>query len=307
MNRKLLYIINPISGTRSKKILQQLVERITKEANIPFLIYPSVADGNYQHLAALIKKENITDVIIAGGDGTVNQVVASLQNEKVNFGIIPRGSGNGLALAARIPRNAANALKVIFTGKASFIDAFTINNRFACMLAGMGFDARVAHDFMYVPKRGLVTYIKLCFKNFFAMKPHRFEIKAGNARLEVEAFFISIANSNQFGNYFTIAPKASLSDGLLDVVIVTGMHKISFMFKVLLQLTGLNKMIKQEALEESASLIQKRKGIIYFQTPELEIINHTRAPLHLDGEPAETHEKIVAKVKQTCFRLIQPA
>lgn len=307
MNRKILYIINPISGTRSKKNLQQVVEEKTKQARIPFLIYPSVADGNYRHLSAVINKEKISDVVIAGGDGTVNQVVGSLQNENVNFGIIPRGSGNGLALAARIPRNAAKALKVIFTGEAFFIDAFTINNRFACMLAGMGFDARVAHDFMYVPKRGLITYIKLCFKNFFAMKPHRFEIKTGNAKLDVDAFFISIANSNQFGNYFTIAPKASLSDGLLDVVIVTGMNKISFMFRVLLQLTGLNKTIKQKTLEESASRIQKRKGIIYFQTPELEIINHTHAPLHLDGEPAETPEKIVVKVKQNCFRLIQPA
>jgi YegS/Rv2252/BmrU family lipid kinase len=307
MNRKILYIINPISGTRSKKNLQKFVEEKTKEVNIPFLIYPSAADGDYSHLHAVIKDENITDIVIAGGDGTVNQVTGSLENEVVNFGIIPRGSGNGLALAAKIPRNAGKALKIIFNGKASPVDAFTVNNHYACMLAGLGFDAQVAHDFMYVPKRGLMTYIRLSLKNFFSMKPHPFEIIAGNAAFKTEAFFISIANSNQFGNYFTIAPKASLSDGLLDVVIVTRQHKISFMFQVLLQMIGWNKMIRHETMGNSTSSIRQKKGIIYFQTPNLEIINPTHAPLHLDGEPALTTEKIVVTVKQKCFRLIQPA
>jgi len=307
MNRKILYIINPISGTRSKKNLQQFVEAKTRKAGISFLIYPSAANGDYSNLHSVIKNENITDIVIAGGDGAVNQVTGSLMNEDVNFGIIPRGSGNGLALAAKIPRNAGKALKIIFTGKASPVDAFTVNNRFACMLAGMGFDARVAHDFMYVPKRGLITYIKLSLKNFFSMKPHPFEVKVGNVSFKTEAFFISIANSNQFGNYFTIAPKASLSDGLLDVVIVTRQHKISFMFRVLLQMIGLNKMIRHETLEKSTSAIQQEKGIIYFQTPGLEIFNPSLAPLHLDGEPAATTEKIVIAVKQNCFRLIQPA
>ena len=116
MSRKIIYIINPISGTRAKSSLQQVVEERTKQKNIPFQIFPSVVSGDYSFLKPIIKKENITDVVIAGGDGTVSQVVSSLMNEDVNFGIIPCGSGNGLAFAAKIPKQIEKALTVIFKG-----------------------------------------------------------------------------------------------------------------------------------------------------------------------------------------------
>ena len=99
MSRKIVYIINPISGTRSKSNLRQIVETKTKEKGIPFSVFPSVANGDYSFLSPMIKEEKITDIVIAGGDGTVSQVVGSLMNEKLKFGIIPCGSGNGLALA----------------------------------------------------------------------------------------------------------------------------------------------------------------------------------------------------------------
>jgi diacylglycerol kinase family enzyme len=93
MNRKIIYIINPISGTKSKSDLQKFVEVETKQKGIPFFVFPSVADGNYSFLQSIIKEEKITDVVIAGGDGTISSVVGSLLNEDVNFGIIPCGSG----------------------------------------------------------------------------------------------------------------------------------------------------------------------------------------------------------------------
>ena len=299
MSRHILYIINPISGTGVKKDLQQLIEEKTREKRIPFRIISSVVSGDYSFLHKTIKDEKISDIVIAGGDGTVSQVVGSLMDLHLNFGIIPCGSGNGLAFAAKIPKQPVKALEIIFSKKASAIDGFYINDRFACMLAGLGFDAKVAHDFTNEPKRGLFTYVKLSMKNFFLMKPHRFELKMENVKLETEAFFISIANSNQFGNNFTIAPKASLSDGFLDIVIVTNQNKVSFILQTLRQLAGWNKL-------QTSSLIQQKKGVIYFQTDKLEIINHSQAPLHIDGDPAETPERLVIKVKKKCFRLIQP-
>jgi diacylglycerol kinase (ATP) len=139
--RRIIYIINPISGTRSKKGLQQFIEKRTKENNISFQVFLSVANGDYSFLHPIIAEQKITDVVIAGGDGTVSQVVHSLINCNVNFGIIPCGSGNGLAYAARIPKDPGKALDVIFNGKPVAIDGFMINHQFACMLCGLGFDA----------------------------------------------------------------------------------------------------------------------------------------------------------------------
>ncbi|RYG40839.1 MAG: diacylglycerol kinase, partial [Chitinophagaceae bacterium] len=216
MDRHILYIINPISGTRTKKDLRELIEKKTREQNISFQVFPSVASGDYTFLESYIEQNHVTDIVIAGGDGTVSQVVGSLMRFKVNFGIIPCGSGNGLAYAAGIPKEPQKALDIIFHGKPVSTDGFYINRQFACMLCGLGFDAKVAHDFAQQPKRGLPTYIKEVVKNFFSAATYKFELTIRNRKFQTDAFFISVANSNQFGNNFTIAPKASLSDGLLD-------------------------------------------------------------------------------------------
>lgn len=303
--RNIIYIVNPVSGTKTKKGLEQLIAQKTKERGIAFDIFPSVASGDYSFLLPLITQKKITDIVIAGGDGTVSQVAGSLLDCNVNFGIIPCGSGNGLAYTAKIPKQHSKALDVIFDGKASAIDGFTINKQFACMLCGLGFDAKVAHDFAQQPQRGLTTYIRQVVKNFFSAKTYFFEIELYNTTIQADAYFISIANSNQFGNNFTIAPGASLSDGLLDVVIVKKQNKLSLLLQTLKQVSGRNKMLYPENFVQ-ASAAEKKKGVIYFQTDKLSIINKSQAPLHIDGDPAETPEKLNIEVKKKCFRLIQP-
>lgn len=298
MSRKIIYIINPISGTRSKINLRQLVETKTRQKNIPFSIFPSVANGDYSFLLPIIKEQKITDIVIAGGDGTVSQVVGSLMNEKLNFGIIPCGSGNGLALTAKISKQPGKALDIIFKGHASEIDGFYVNKVFACMLCGIGFDGKVAHEFSKQPTRGLTTYAKLVSKNFFNASPYKFVIESNGLEFTTDAFFISIANSNQFGNNFTIAPKALLADGLLDIVIVKKTVKPFLFINVLKQvLSGKLRDIKK-------SLTQP---IIYFQTEKIRIENPDQALMHIDGDPAETPDKLKIEVKKKCFRLIQPA
>lgn len=299
MSRHILYIINPISGTRKKKDLQAFIEKETTERNIPFDVFPSVASGDYSFLHAVIKEKKVTDIVIAGGDGTVSQVVNSLMGFDLNFGIIPCGSGNGLAYAAKISKDPVKALETIFTGTAVPTDGFVINGHFACMLCGLGFDAKVAHDFAQQPKRGLSTYIKQVVKNFFAAHTYSFDITVNKEIFSIEAYFISIANSNQFGNNFTIAPKASLSDGLLDIVIVTSQNKLSVLLQTLRQISGRNRLQPEAAVD-------KNKAVIYLQTDRINITNISNAPLHIDGEPAETPEKINIQVKPACFRLIQP-
>lgn len=298
MKRKIVYLINPISGTVKKEGLKELIEKETTKQQIAYEIVATNALGDYDFLKEKIIAENITDVVMVGGDGTVNQVAASLKNERVQFGIIPVGSGNGLARAANIPLKPKDALQLIFTGTAKKIDAFLINNQFSCMLSGIGFDAQVAHDFAAKASRGLLTYTTQSLINFFKAHPYQFEIILDNFSFYSDAFFISVANSNQFGNNFTIAPKASLSDGLLDIVIVQKMNKAKLPFAVLKQIRGNNKL--QDLVDSITN-----KNVLYFQTPSLKIKNIKHAPFHIDGEPKETADEFSIDILKDCFNLIQ--
>ncbi|MET0242459.1 MAG: YegS/Rv2252/BmrU family lipid kinase [Flavitalea sp.] len=295
--RKLVYLINPISGTAKKKSLREMIEARTTAENLPFEILPTDKDGDYAWLAKKMTKEKITDVIICGGDGTVNGVATHLHGIDVNIGIIPMGSGNGLAFTAGIPASPGKALDVIFRGNSSPVDGFYINERFSCMLCGIGFDAQVAHDFAKEKRRGLQTYIRISAMNYFNAKAYPFTIRSKETTFEAEAFFLCIANSNQFGNNFTIAPKASLNDGLVDIVIIKKMSKLTMPFSIISQATGFN------ALQKLDSKFIKQ-NIIYFQTSELTVINHKLAPLHIDGDPVETGEKFKIKVVRNAFRLL---
>ena len=299
MPRFILYIINPISGTRTKKDLQAFIEKSTAERKFAFEITHSVPGGDYRFLEPLIREKQVTDIVIAGGDGTVNQVIGSLMHLPVNFGIIPCGSGNGLAYTAGIPKNPAAALDLVFRGTPKPTDGFFVNDIFACMLTGLGFDAKVAHDFAQQPTRGLSTYVKQIFRNFFSAKAWPFHIKLADQELNIPAYFISIANSNQFGNNFRIAPQASLRDGLLDIVIVTDQSKTSFIFNTIKQITGRNKLV-------SGTLPVNKKGIIYFRTDRLFIENTGLAPMHIDGDPAPTPVSLDIRIHPLCFNLIEP-
>lgn len=298
MQRKLLYIINPISGTRNKQSLEEVIKGETEKAGFPFSIYTSVPGGDYSFLHPIIKEENYTDIVIAGGDGTINQAINSLHKQNVLFGIIPCGSGNGLAFSAGIPKDVIKALQIIYKGNSVLTDAFLINQQFACMLVGLGFDAQVAHDFANSPKRGLSTYVSKTLQNFFTSKAYAFVIKTKEKEIRTEAFFISVANSNQFGNNFTIAPKASLTDGLLDIVIMTKQHKLSVVYQTFKQICGLQKLQQVEIINEKSSLI-------YFQTESIRIINVDDAPMHIDGDPVKCVHQLEFRIVPGCFRLIQ--
>lgn len=298
--RHILYIINPISGTGGKTSLQTLIEAKTRAAGIPYSIHHSVIDGDYSFLYPIIEEQGVTDVVIAGGDGTINGVLNGVRGVDTRFGIIPTGSGNGLAFSAGIPRARDKALDIIFEGESLLTDAFEINGRFACMLCGLGLDAQVAHDFAKDPRRGLKTYVQKVVAGFFTAKTYPFTVAVGGEELNTEAFFISVANSNQFGNYFTIAPRASLTDGLLDIVVVTAQSKISMLLQTFRQVGGFNP------LQESP-FANKQGGVIYFQAKELTIKNPAAAPMHVDGDPAATESVLDIKVLPDFYKLIVPS
>ena len=299
MNRKFIYFINPISGNKTKIVLLEIIKQRTAAAKIPFEILHTNAQGNYDFLQQKILIQKITDIIVCGGDGTVNQIASVLLGVAVNVGIIPMGSGNGLAFAAKIPKQINKALDLIFKGDAIYIDSFYINKKFSCMLCGLGFDAQVAHDFAKQQKRGLATYIKQSAKNFFSAKTFPFILYVNENPIATDAFFISIANSNQFCNNFTIAPQASLHDGLLDIVIVNKMSKMRMLWTIL-------KQIRNGEVRPYEDKKFHRTDIGYFQTKKLKIQNTQLAPLHIDGDPAETANEFEIEIIEKAFKLLMP-
>lgn len=295
--RNFLVFINPISGTRNKKDIYSYIEEKLTSLQHQFEILPTKEQGKYSYLKEKITSKKITDIIICGGDGSVNQITSHLVNSEIRVGIIPLGSGNGMAFTAGIPKDYKKALDVILKGNASFVDALTINKNYSCHLCGLGFDAQVSHDFARQARRGPLTYIKQTLKNFFKAKSFHFEVSANGNTFNTNAFFLSIANSNQFGNSIIIAPKASLSDGLLDIVIVQKSGKFRLVFKLL----------KQISSGKIASSYNTDKTILYFQTKKLHIKNLDNAPFHIDGEPMETATSFDVEIIEKAFLLFQPS
>lgn len=298
MSRKILFFINPISGGKSKFDLEKKIVSKCRERNISYEILFTSKDGDYDFLHDKIERESITDIVICGGDGSISPVVAATLNRPVRIGLIPLGSGNGLAGTAGIPNSVNKAIDLIFDGEAHTTDAFLINNKFSVHVCGLGFDAKVAYDFSKKKKRGLQTYTKIALMNLRAAGTNPFVIETKELQFKVEAFLICIANSNQFGNNFKIAPKASICDGLLDVVILKKTSKPQIILSFLRQITsGKIQALSKNHIDKS--------NIIYFQTDRLKIENPELAPLHIDGDPSETSRHFSIEILPSAYKLIQ--
>jgi diacylglycerol kinase (ATP) len=299
MGRKILFFVNPIAGTKSKLQLEKQIIKRCEEENLAFEILFTSKDGAYDFLKERIANEGITDIVICGGDGSISPVISSLLNTDVTIGIVPRGSGNGLARTARIPKSVDKALDIIVKGNASRVDAFKINDRLSCHACGLGFDALVAHEFSKQRTRGLSTYTRETLKHFFNIKPYSFSIEVEGKHFKTDAFLLCIANSNQFGNNFKIAPKASICDGLLDIVILKKTSKIQIVVAFVKQiLFGQVGSISTKKL--------KKNKLLYFQTQSIKIENPDLAPLHIDGDPTETSHRFSIDILPGAYRLLQP-
>lgn len=300
MSRKLAFLINPISGTRNKDVLtRRITSRCTREG-VAFEILATQQDGNYHFLKEKIKKEGLTDVVICGGDGSISPVVSSLLGIDVNIGILPLGSGNGLAHTAGIPFSVSRALNIIFTGTPVYVDAFKINGRLGCQITGLGFDALIARKFSEERKRGITTYTKLAVKYFFKATDYKFSIACDDDEpADVNAYILCVSNANQFGNNLKIAPRASLNDGLLDVVILKETNKLRILTAFVNHLLFARK--------TRAELINLGKEkISYFNCRRVTIKNKNLAPVHVDGDPLEPAGKYLIEVVPSAYRLIYP-
>jgi YegS/Rv2252/BmrU family lipid kinase len=219
MKKSVLFIINPIAGRQKKNNIANLIERQLDKSLYQISICFTQGKGHAAKISSSAISEFDTMVAV-GGDGTINEVAGQLVNTQIRLGIIPLGSGNGLARFLKIPLSPLKALQCIINNYSQWIDTALIDQRFFINAAGIGFDARVAHRFAELGKRGLSGYARAVLKEYWHYSEQLYGLSIDGRKTEVQALMISFANASQFGNNFHIAPKASVTDGLLDVCVL---------------------------------------------------------------------------------------
>lgn len=213
--------MNPISGTKNKDaarnhILQTFGDAAGDEPTVHVTTH--AGDGYAQALR--FAQQQYDTVVAVGGDGTVNEVARGLLHSRTALGIIPMGSGNGLARHLHVPLRLEKAVDVIRAGCSRRIDAAEINGRVFFCTSGVGFDALIGNLFNSKGKRGMYNYVKLATKAAVQYTSHKYRIEIDGQTLYRKAFLITFANASQWGNNAYIAPHADISDGWLDVVIL---------------------------------------------------------------------------------------
>lgn len=221
MKQKTLFIVNPVSGTGRQKN----IENVIKENLNQDLFDYSVRYTEHIHHGTELAREAVNQgfdcVVAVGGDGSVNDVAQGLKDSGVHMGIIPCGSGNGLARTLKIPLRPALAVKTLNKLQSQTIDSIVINDKYLSVNAsGVGFDAHIARLLKAVKKRGFKAYSGLFFREYASYQNSNYRLTIDNRTLTRKAWFIAIANGCQYGYNLSIAPKAQLTDGLLDITII---------------------------------------------------------------------------------------
>ena len=274
---RIAIIVNPVSGTTSKEASANEAAIRLRNMGHEVDVFYTGCPGDATRLAREACARGAGLVIAVGGDGTVNETAKALCDTDVPLGIMPMGSGNGLARHLGIPIDLEGALKVITDGKVRVIDYCTMNGEAFFCTFGVGFDAAVTHAFSKQPGRGLVTYMKSALMEFLRFNPAEYTIKAGNKVLTEKAFLVAVCNTSQYGNNAYIAPEARIDDGYVDVTIVHAGNQIVQALVGVDLFTGLiNKNILIETMRvQSVSIKCNRSGSIQ---------------AHVDGEPRELQE-----------------
>lgn len=219
--KKLLFIVNKFSGAGYKPTLRRKILNACKKHQAKATIQFTAKAGHATILAkeAILKKFDA--VIAVGGDGTVNEVAQGLVHSSTSMGIIPKGSGNGLARHLGISMRPANALRQLLTGKEIAIDTFLLNDRLSVNVSGVGFDGHIANLFSTGTKRGLRGYARLVTQEYFRFKEFEFDVQLNAQKNRHEkAFMIAFANSSQYGNNARVAPQSSVKDQALQLIIL---------------------------------------------------------------------------------------
>jgi YegS/Rv2252/BmrU family lipid kinase len=288
--KKVLFIINKYAGTGFRPELEGKIIEMCQSHDIECNIEFTQSRGHATELARSAADQNFQRVIAVGGDGTVNEVAQGLLNTSVEMGIIPRGSGNGLARHLGIPISIMPAIKNIFNSYALAMDTFTVNGHLSLNVSGIGFDGHIANLFGNTKKRGLPGYIKLTVQEFFRFKEFEATINIDDKIFDKKAFIIAIANSSQYGNNARIAPAASVCDQLLHITILKKVppHRVDFVYSFFA-----GKIERSSYCE----IITSNKFTIDLSKP---------VSFHIDGEPSGTSKSFTIALQPTSLNILVP-
>lgn len=289
--QKVGFIINPISGTRTKANIPNLIHCLVDKNKFDTDIRVTEYAGHAREIAAEMVSLGYNIVVSVGGDGTMNEIASSLVHTNTCLALVPCGSGNGLARHLGLPLKVKEAIAMINSGKVIEIDYGTANDiKFFCT-CGVGFDALIGHQFAKAEKRGFITYLKNIIREFFNYKPKKYKFKQGETKFKERAFLVTFANASQYGNNAFIAPEADLQDGLIDVSIL----KPFPLYKV----AGLGMKLMTKKIAQS-------KHVTILKTDEISIKRRKKDIFHYDGEPCIMKKKITIKAHKKGLKIMVP-
>lgn len=265
--KKLLFIANPIAGGRSKEIVRAHIARLLDSSEFEWEFLYTKAAGDATAMAA----ESDADAVIAiGGDGTVDEVACGLLGTDKALGIIPCGSGDGLARHLTISHNIDRAIRTIMEMEIRRIDHGLINGRPFFCTCGVGLDAVVSMEFARAGRRGLSVYIEKSLETWIKFKPDRYRIEIDGTVIDTEAVLITVGNADQWGNEGRITPLASLQDGLLDITIIKPFLNVEIPFLAAMIMDG---------------HIYRSPRVMYLKGKEIHIHRENSGEAHFDGDP----------------------
>lgn len=287
---KLFFIVNKYSGTGHKADFEAVVDHACKGHGADWACAYTAGPAHASVLAAEAIAKGFTKIVAVGGDGTVNEVAQALLHTPATMGIIPKGSGNGLARHLGIPLKLNLALNCLFTSEVIAMDTFRLNGRLSLNVSGIGFDGYIADLFGMDKKRGLQGYTRLVLNEFMQFPEFEAAITVGGRSTMKKAFVIAIANSSQYGNNAKIAPAASIRDGLLNISILKKMppYRLDFIYSFF------SGTIDQSAYCE---ILQGRDTVIELNAP---------VAFHIDGEPAGKADRFEIEMIPASLNILAP-
>jgi diacylglycerol kinase (ATP) len=288
--KKVLFIINRFSGTGFQPQVEGRMIDVCRANDTECTIEYTQSRGHATELARQASANNFDFVVAVGGDGTVNEVAQGLIGTNLPMGIIPKGSGNGLARHLGIPISVPLSLARLFESNVVAMDTFTVNGKLSLNVSGIGFDGHIANLFGETAKRGLGGYVKLTVNEFFQFKEFEAQLRIGSETITRTAFVMAIANSSQYGNNARIAPLASVCDGILHISVLKKVpaYRLDFVYSFF---TGrIHRSDYCEVLEAKNLTITTNKSMAY----------------HVDGEPSGVADRFEIKLQPGNLKMLVP-
>ena len=287
--KRIVFVVNPISGTQGKKAILKWIDERLDRSLYDYSIVKTEYAGHATQIAANAVLQKVDVVVAIGGDGTINEIARSLVHTDTALGIIPCGSGNGLARHLRVPMEPKAAIDILNRGHELCIDYGKINNIPFFCTCGVGFDAFISLKFADSGKRGLLTYLENTLHESLRYQPETYEIENEEGTMKYKAWLIACGNASQYGNDAYITPQASLTDGLMDVTI---MEPFTVLDVPSLSFQLFNKTIDQNSRVKT------------MRAKKIKIHRVNDGVMHFDGDPLMAGKELEVEIVPSGLRVI---